>query len=182
MKREDISRIFEGATQEQVNEILNINSSDIGKAKAKAEFERDSYKTQLDTAQTALKDFEGIDVGELQGKIATLTADLAKKDNDYKQQIADMEFEGALKEAITTFGAKNTKAVKALLDIDALKASKNQTEDIKKALEAVKADNDYMFISDEPIKNPVKDTGNTQIGGDPMEAMRAALGLPTDKK
>ena len=33
MKREDISRIFEGATEEQINEILNINSTDIGNAK-----------------------------------------------------------------------------------------------------------------------------------------------------
>lgn len=77
MKREDVSKIFEGATEEQINQILNINSADIGNAKQKAETERDGYKAQLNTAQTALKEFEGVDVKELQGKIDKLNNDLA---------------------------------------------------------------------------------------------------------
>ena len=58
MKREDISKIFEGATEEQINQLLNINSADIGSAKKKLEAERDGYKEQLSTAQEALKKFE----------------------------------------------------------------------------------------------------------------------------
>lgn len=54
MKREDVSKIFENATDEQINAILDINSADIGKAKFKSEAERDNYKSQLETAQTAL--------------------------------------------------------------------------------------------------------------------------------
>jgi len=30
MKREDVTKIFEGATEEQINQLLNINSADIG--------------------------------------------------------------------------------------------------------------------------------------------------------
>ena len=30
MKREDIAKIFEGATEEQINAVLDINSKDIG--------------------------------------------------------------------------------------------------------------------------------------------------------
>ncbi|MBO5575739.1 MAG: hypothetical protein J5956_05515 [Ruminococcus sp.] len=37
MKREDVTKIFEGATEEQINELLNINSADIGNAKKKLE-------------------------------------------------------------------------------------------------------------------------------------------------
>lgn len=33
MKREDVTKIFENATNEQIDSILNINSADIGKAK-----------------------------------------------------------------------------------------------------------------------------------------------------
>ena len=36
-------------------------------------------------------------------------------------------------------------AVKALLDVDALKQSKNRDADIQSALESVKADNGYLF-------------------------------------
>ena len=155
MKREDIAKIFEGATEEQINAVLDINSKDIGNAKKKLEIERDKYKDQLDTAKEQLKEFEGVDVNELQSKIKTLTSDLETKGTEYQQKIADMEFNSVLDGAISKSGAKNTKAVKALLDLDTLKTSKNQAEDITKALDEIKKDNDYMFTSDEPFQNPI---------------------------
>lgn len=128
---------------------------------------RDNYKSQLETAQTALKEFDGVDVKDLQGKIEILNNDLKNKETEYQNKIADMEFNSALDSAIEKSGAKNAKAVKALLfdNIDALKSSKNQAEDIAKALEAVKSENDFMFTSDEPFQNPVKDTGNPPPNG-----------------
>lgn len=152
-----------GLEKEIIDKIMDENGSDLEKAKAKLEAERDNYKSQLETAQNALKEFDGIDVKDLQGKINTLTNDLSEKEKEYQQRIADMEFNSVLDGAISSSGAKNAKAVKALLDLDSLKASKNQADDISKALEAVKTDNDYMFESKEPIKNPVRETNNPDI-------------------
>lgn len=121
---------------------------------------RDNYKSQLETAQTALKKFEGVDVESLKGEIEKLNTDLKNKESEYQTKIADMEFNSVLDGAISKSGAKNAKAVKALLDLENLKTSKNQADDIKKALEQVKSENGYMFGSDEPFQNPVKDTGN----------------------
>lgn len=148
MKREDITKVFEGATDEQINTLLNINSADIGNAKKKLEAERDNYKSQLETAQNALKEFDGVDVKDLQEKIETLNNDLKMKETEYQNKIVEMEFNSVLDGAITKSGAKNAKAVKALLDLEALKSSKNQAEDITKALEKVKSENDFMFTSD----------------------------------
>lgn len=143
---------------------------------------RDNYKEQLETAQGALKEFEGVDVKDLQGKIDTLNQTLQAKETEYQQKIADMEFGSVLEGAIASSGAKNAKAVKALLDLDALKTSKNQAEDIKKALEEVKMENDFLFASEEPIQNPVKDTGNSNITGNEADSlMRASMGLPPEK-
>ncbi len=126
---------------------------------------RDNYKSQLETAQNALKEFDGVDVKELQGKIEILNNDLKTKETEYQNKIADMEFNSILDGAITKIGAKNAKAVKALLDLDTLKSSKNQAEDITKALENIKSENDFMFTSDEPFQNPVRDTGNPPPNG-----------------
>ena len=134
-----------GLEKEVIDKIMTENSNDITNTKKKLEAERDNYKEQLETAQTALKDFEGVDVKELNGKISALTADLAKKDSEYQVKIADMEFNSVLDNAITSSKAKNSKAVKALLDLEALKSSKNQSEDIRTALEKVKSENDYLF-------------------------------------
>lgn len=155
MKREDVTKIFEGATDEQINAVLDINSADIGNAKKKLEAERDNYKTQLETAQTALKEFEGVDVKELNGKISQLTADLSAKESEYQAKIADMEFNSVLEAAIGGAKAKNADFVKAVLDIDALKSSKNQSEDIKAAIAKAKSEYSYIFESNEPVNNPV---------------------------
>lgn len=44
---------------------------------------RDNYKEQLETAQNALKEFDGVDVKDLQGKIETLNNDLKTKETEY---------------------------------------------------------------------------------------------------
>lgn len=151
-----------------------------------AEFDRqktklDSAEAQLTEAKESLKSFEGVDVPALNGKITELTNSLAAKETEYNQKIADMEFDAVLETAISASGAKNAKAVRALLDLDALKASKNRDGDIKAAIASVKSDNDYMFKSDEPINNP---TGPVNTGGtpsDPLAAVRAAMGIPAAK-
>ena len=150
-----------GLEKEIIDKIMAENGSDIENTKKKLEAERDNYKSQLETAQETLKSFDGVDVNELKGKITQLTNDLEAKENEYQGKLADIEFTNAIESALTGAGAKNTKAVKALLDIESLKSSKNQAEDIKKALEAVKSENDYLFVSNETFKNPVKDIGNS---------------------
>ena len=49
-----------------------------------------------------------------------------------------MEFDAVIDEAIRGSKARNAKAVRALLDLGALRTSKNQKEDIAAAIEAVK--------------------------------------------
>ncbi len=136
--------------------------AEFDKVKQKLEAERDNFKTQLGTAQEALKGFEGVDVAELNGKIKQLSDDLAKQDSDYKAKIADMEFMSVLDTAVAGSGARNAKAVKALLDMDALKASQNRDADIKTALETVKKENGYMFADAPDITTSAR-TGN--MGG-----------------
>lgn len=140
MKREELVAL--GISDDTViDKIMEINGNDIEHYKSTAE----TYKSQLKDARDTLKTFEGVDVNELQGKISKLTADLAAKDSDFQSKIADMEFNALLDGQISAAKAKNVKAVKALLDVDALKNSQNRDADIKSAIESVKTDNGYMF-------------------------------------
>lgn len=56
-----------------------------------------------------------------------------------------LAFDHALEAAITGAKGKNAKAIRALLDVDTLKGSKNQEADIKAALEGLKKDSGYLF-------------------------------------
>ena len=110
--------------------------------------------------------FKGVDVKDLQGQVAKLTKDLSDQAEAHKKQLADLAFDGVLKEAITAARGRNTKAIAALLDVDALKASKDQTADIKSALEALKKDSGYLFDSEEtpPPYSPLAGTQHPPAG------------------
>lgn len=146
--------------------------------------QRDNYKTSLDDVNAKLKEFEGVDVKDLQGQITKLQGDLKAKDDEYAAKEADRVFMDSIKEAVKTAGGRNEKAVIAMLDIDALKESKNQSADIKKALEDVKKSDGYLFGANEPINNAIGGTninGGADPGADDVSAIRAAMGLPEKK-
>lgn len=185
MKTEFLKELLKDVegNEDMIKKIMAENGKDIEAAKgelAKVEADRDKYKEQLDKATESLEKFKDVNPDELTAEIDKLKKDLEDKDAEHAAMIADMEFDSAIEKAITESGAKNAKAVKALLDIESLKGSKNQKDDIKAALEEVKKDNDYMFGSSEPINNSV---GSTRGGGGTdtkTAALRAAAGLPPE--
>ena len=148
----------------------------------KAVEQRDVHKASLDEVNEKLKEFEGVDVDDLKGQIAKLQGDIKAKDDEYAAKEADRLFNDTLSEAIKEAGGRNSKAVMALLDIETLKASKNQSEDIKKALETAKESDAYLFGVDEPINNPVAQTRSSGGVDTTTAAMRAAAGLPPVEK
>lgn len=124
---------------------------------------RKGLETRLNTAETSLKKFSGIDPEELQGEITKLQGEMETQKTTYETQIADMQFSSLLDAALSAAGARNVKSVKALLDVEALKQSKDQTADIKAAIEACQKENDYLFGAREPINNSVGPTGASII-------------------
>lgn len=183
MKREFLEGLE--LEKEVIDQIMAENGNDIEaeKAKAKAaEADRDNYKEQLDTATAELDKFKDVKPEELQQQITSLQQQLKDKDDEYKAKEADRAFRDSVAEAIKSAEGRNAKAVMALLDLDELKGSKNQKDDIKAAIEAVKADNDYLFGGNEPIQNPTHPTGGSGGKSGEDSALRAAMGLPAEEK
>ena len=143
-----------GLTQEQIDYIM----AEAGKQVNSLTAERDGYKNQLATAQASLKAMEGIDAAGLQTKINELYEQMKGKDAEIEKIKSDYAFDAAVKAAIRKASGKNERAIMALLDVDGLKASKNQTQDIDAALAAVKKDNDYLFGSSAPVPRVVSST------------------------
>lgn len=108
---------------------------------------------------------------------------MAQQKAEFEAKIADRDFNDLLSKEITACGGKNTKAISAFLDMDSLKASKNQADDVKTALETIKKENDYLFTSEEPIKNPTASTNGAKISStDELVAKaRAIMGLEPKK-
>ena len=167
--------------KEIIDEIMAENGRDIEAAK-KPFADYDSIKEQLQTAKDGLKAFEGVDVAQLQSKVTELQGKLDAKDTEWQGKLADMAFDHALEAAITGSKGRNAKAIRALLDVDTLKGSKNQEADIKAALEGLKKDSGYLF-DDGQIPPPYAGgtgTHNQQPNGEPSSlagALRAKYNL-----
>lgn len=142
---------------------------------------RDEYKESLDSVNEKLKGFEGVDVADLKGQIAKLQDDLRAKDEAYAARESERLFNESLDKAITDAGGRNTKAIRALLDVESLMKSKDQTEDIKKALDIAKESDAYLFGANEPVNHPVGSTGGDIGIGENLDSIRAAMGLPAKK-
>ncbi len=147
--------------KEVIDAIMDENGRDIEAAK-KAYSDYDHIKEQLKIAQDALDGFKDVDVTDLKNQIATLTTNLQNKDTEWQQKLDGINFENAVKDAITAAHGKNAKAIMALLDTETLKNSKNQEADIKSALEGCRTDNPYLFGEEQ---TPPPFAGGTGSGG-----------------
>ena len=149
--------------KEVIDAILAENGRDIENAK-KPFSDYEAIKDQLKAAKEGLKAFDGVDVGQLQDKITELTGKLSDKDKEWQAKLDGMAFDGRIRDAIAAARGRNAKAISALLDVEALRASKNQEADIKAALEAVKKDNGYLFETETPPPF-AGGTGSAPAGG-----------------
>ncbi len=145
-----------------------------------------ALETQLSSTKEALAKFDGVDADGLNSQIATLKADLERRDAEYQAQIADRDFSDMLKDAIASVKGKNAKAITALLDVEALKASKNQKEDIASALSvlAEAEDSKMLFGEAEPVQtgtgSPIGVVTNKNNNDADYLSLRSAFGLPDE--
>lgn len=188
MKREELEKL--GLSKEQIDTVLDMHHKEIdpvNKELEKAEADLKAEQEKVKTTEEALKAFDGVDPAALNQKIADLQKDLQTKDAEHQAQIADRDFQDMLKESIAAAKGKNAKAITALLDIETLKASKNQKEDVTSALKtlAEAEDSKMLFGESEPkeigkgdLPGIVTKGGNTDSDAE----LRAAMGLPPAKE
>lgn len=138
---------------------------------------------KVKTLTDSLDKFKDVDVEKLNGDIDKLRKKLEDKDKELADQLAERDFMDAVKESIHEAKGKDAAKIIKLLDIETLKASKNQKDDIAAAVKAMAEDDVTrgMFQTGEPEKKGTADVigGISGGSGDNMDAqMRAVMGLP----
>ena len=156
MKREDVKKQIPGITEEQLNWVMQANGEDINREKSAAaalQTQLGNANAQLKTAQDGLKAFEG------KKKPEAYEAELTKLKADMKAQADGFAFDNALNTAIMGKKGRSVKAVRALLDVDALKGSTDRSTDIAKALDDAAKANPWAFGEDGAAGVAVVSTG-----------------------
>ena len=159
MKREDLKAL--GLTDEQIGSIMALHGQTVNELNGKvtaATSETEQFKTQLTTNQAELDTLKESVKGneEITKQLSDLQASFDTSKADSATKIAELQKQSAIDLALTTAGARNITAVKALLDSSALELTdKGEVKGLDKALEALKADNDYLFQTTDTPKPPV---------------------------
>lgn len=154
MKRTELEAM--GLTKEQIDAIMKINGDDIENAKSAQAAEITNLQTennalsknikerdkQIETLKASVGDNE-----ELKKQIESLQADNKAKDDAHAKELNQLKINTAIEKALTDSGAKNIKAVKALLELDDAQLNKDGIiEGLLEQIDKLKADESSKFL------------------------------------
>lgn len=153
--------------------------------KTAAEWEEQAAKLveqakKVEMLTESLEKFKGVDAEGLGKQIDELKAQLEAKDKEFAEKEDARNLTDTVNEAIRKAGGRNIKAITALLDLDALRTSKNRDKDVSDAVEALtKAEDSAMLFGNSEVGKldiPGKVTRTASVSDD--SAMREVMGLP----
>lgn len=111
-----------GLTDEQIAQVFAINGKDIEGAKTAKDktisdltAERDNLQARLDTAETTLKSFEGIDPEKMQQEIQTYKQNVEDAKKEYEKQLLQRDQRDWLKSKLDEYGVASPYARKQLV-------------------------------------------------------------------
>ena len=129
--------------------------------------EAKNIQTQLDTANETIKGFteKETTLKDVREKAAKYDEDMQAWEEKYNNSVKDY----ALREALMIAGARNPKAVAAVLDLSAAEFKEGKWEGLEDIITAHKETEDYMYKSEEQEPNPPpKFTKKASEGGKTM--------------
>ena len=139
MKREDLKA--KGLTDEQIDYVMAENGKEITAEQNKTSEANKKLTTANDTIkklQETVKKFDGVDVDALKTQIT----DLQTK---YDTDLTKVKLDNALELALINNKAKNTKAVKALLDDSLIKLDGDKLLGLEEQLNNLKKEQSFLF-------------------------------------
>lgn len=86
--------------------------------------------------------------------VEAVLAEHEKTVQAHQAELAALQLQHQVSEAVHAAGGRNVKAISALLDMDAIRGSEQVENALKDALEALKKDNGYLFGGQVPRYAP----------------------------
>ncbi len=108
--------------------------------------ELEGVKGQLSQANEQIAGFKELDIEGVKQKAAEWEQKYNQAAQDSAREIEQLKFDFALDKELTKAQARNPKAVKALLDRDALKYDKGKIIGLEEQLETLKKNEDSAFL------------------------------------
>lgn len=148
MKKEDL--IAMGLTEDQAKKVMDsLDGNFVTKARFnEVNEENKTLKQSVADRDKQLEDLKKSsgDNAELKKQIETLQQQNADQKKVHDAEMAQLKLDNAIDAALTAAGAKNIKAVRAMIDTSKMKLGEDGTvEGLPDAIKAVQKSDSYMF-------------------------------------
>lgn len=149
--------------------------ADYDKQSKKLELAEQKAKDTENAFNDFKKDFDGVDVKELQGKVTTLTDTVANTKKEYEAKIKKMELDSTLESLAKAHKCVDFDLAKTQLDYDKLLESKNQKEDAEAMFNALKESKPLLFEKEvkKEKRNFIPNSDNKEGGQKPLSLKEA---------
>ena len=147
---------FEAALKESKDiKLANLASGQyVDKSKLDGKIgELNAANQTIKDLQETVKKFDGVDLEKLK-------KDVSDWEQKYNNDIGKLKLDYALETALMASKAKNTKAVKALLDLESVKLDGDKLLGLDAQLENLKQEADYLFDIEKPSEDGAKEEGS----------------------
>lgn len=137
----------------QIPEELQTKYKDIDLVDSSTYVAKDKFDTlsnQLKTANTTINDLKKNNKDN--ETLQTRVGEYEIKVKEYEKQIKDMQFNYALEGVLKSANVRNTKAVKALLNLENVKLDGENLLGLKEQLDSLKESDSYLFAEEQKPK------------------------------
>ena len=189
MKREDIKKLFPDATDDQIDQIMNLHSADVGAHKQSVTAlttERDQLKTQLAEANKQIQSYKDMDIEAVKKSAADWEAKHAADTKALQDKLDAATYGFGVERAVAGLKFSSTAAKNQFVsDLTAKKLPLQEGKllGLDDYVKSYKEQDPGAFVPENDDKTPVAVKGG---GGGPTlgsdAALRAAFGLPAEKK
>ncbi len=163
MNRKELEEL--GLEKEQIDKVLDNHHKSLEELKTEIRTKDETITTLQEDNKKKETDLAELSKGnktaeEIKVELERIQQESAEKIKSYEEKIENMSFESQLEKAILKANPKNLKLVKAALDIESLKSSKDRSTDIDNAIKTLTESEDYSFLFG------AKPKGTIEVGGD----------------
>ena len=160
MTRQELEDL--GLDKEQADKVLSINKADVEDAGKEVQTENANLKKQVKERDKQLENLKASagDNEELKKQIKQLQEDNKTQAAAHEKELTQLKIDTAVDKALTESGAKNNKAVRALLNLDdAALLDDGLVKGLSEQIDKLKADDGSKFLFSESEQPQTKFTG-----------------------
>lgn len=168
--------------EEMIQKIIILHGKGIEKLKSDLEVGEkkiDNLSKQLEEANNVISDFKEMDIDKIKAAADEWKAKAEQIQADAEAEIQKIKFDSTLDRTLSEAKPRNLKAVKALLNFEDLKMSKEgEIVGLQEQISKLSEEHDYLFESNKPVPKIVAGATNSGVNVDTMvQSAREAAGL-----